>query len=144
MIEKGKYGCEDDFSGSSEPTCGWQLDPVTGEKIENSQGFCCECDLVSFLGNSPESTRGSECEMFNFGDAASSAHCLRFSRADLDYKAYSVQAPRLDYQIDLYFSVATTEGSIDSMVSLGQAQRNALAAEGKARVELVGDLQTFQ
>lgn len=101
VIERSKYDCEDDFSGKSEPTCGWQLDAVSGEKVLHSQGFCCECDLINFSG--VEATRGSSCDLiFNVGGAKSSAHCLRFSDPEADFKAFTMQAPILSYTIEVF------------------------------------------
>lgn len=98
------YDCEDDFTGQKEPTCGWQLDAVTGAKIPLSQGFCCQCDLVNFSGAS--ATRGTACSLiFNVGGGKSSAHCLRFSDSAAGFKAYTMQAPRLSYTIDFFVQV---------------------------------------
>ena len=65
VIQTSKFSCEDDFSGESMPTCGWQYDAITGARIPHSQGFCCECSIVNIEGR--EATRGSECDLFNLG-----------------------------------------------------------------------------
>ena len=91
VIQTPKYSCHDDpFSQDQEPTCGWQIDPETGSRLPYSQGFCCECDLLNFIGEVAEATRGSDCDLINVGSTASSAHCLKFSEADTWYKAYTM------------------------------------------------------
>ena len=106
VMQTSKYDCNDDGFGD-EPTCGWQIDPLNGSQLAHSQGFCCSCDLVNIF-EEVEATRGSNCELFNVGEGASSAHCLRFSEEETWYKAYTMQPPRLKYTIEVFSSLAVT------------------------------------
>ena len=146
VIQTSKFGCEDDFSGESEPTCGWQIDLISGEKIPFSQGFCCECDLLNIVGD--EATRGSDCDLFNFGSGSSSAHCLKFSEEQNWFKAYTIQAPKLIYTIEIVFSLPVENGETgeksfkEEVLHLGDFQRNARS--DSALIEIVGDFMAIQ
>ena len=54
-------------------------------------------------------TRGSACALVNIGAAASSAHCLRSGDGETWFKAYTMRAPKLVYQIDIFFSLPVNE-----------------------------------
>lgn len=69
--------CQDGFYSSS-ATCGFQYNNE-GQKIEDSQGFCCSCSMLSILGiDQTQLTRGSVCSALNFGSNSATAHCLTF------------------------------------------------------------------
>ena len=149
--QTGKFACSDDgFDESTVPTCGWQVDPLTGSKLVHSQGFCCECDLINIF-DSVEATRGSECDLINMGSSASSAHCLRFSEADTWFEAYTMQPPKLTYTIEIFFSLPVSKDSgsdgdagkdfREETIKLGDFQRNARSETAVA--ELVGNLVGF-
>ena len=60
-------------AASSENTCGFAFDQ-NGEKIRDSEGFCCDCTVQEFFGTSRPAHRGDiGCQLAG----GTSAHCLR-------------------------------------------------------------------
>lgn len=128
---------------------------MTGAKINLSQGFCCECSLVNIIDET-EATRGTDCDLFNFGSGAESAHCLRLSEPETWFKSYTLDAPRLAYDLQVFVSYEVDQELLDQngksgsntskfreeSIQLGDKKRS-----GKTevlRAEIVGELQTLQ
>lgn len=66
-------GCKDGWKESA--TCGFALDSA-GEKIWDSQGFCCSCSIgEQILGDGDYSRAALDCAFL--GGSQASAHCLR-------------------------------------------------------------------
>ena len=81
------------------PTCGWQYytqGDKKGQRIPNSQGFCCECPIISTQKNQ---VRGEVCAAISWEMGSESAHCLRFSEKEKRYKGYTMSSPILDYEM---------------------------------------------
>jgi len=66
VIRSTVLGCKDSFA-SSDPTCSFQFD-TKGTKIQDSQGFCCDCSFGQILGiGDSKVTRGNVCLTLNLG-----------------------------------------------------------------------------
>ena len=88
----GPWQCQDSHN-HNEPSCGWQYDS-NGEKIENSQGFCCACNAVDFNYASSFS-RGNSCQFIALNKGSTSAHCLKHSEPI--WSGYEISAPYITY-----------------------------------------------
>lgn len=105
-------GSCNDSPDAEDPTCGWTT--IGGERIEDSQGFCCNKDLEQDVGH-PDPVQGAVYDRFRgerFLDERSSAlnsfstaHCLR--QGDLFYDGYEIGGFRKTYDI----LVKLTQGS---------------------------------
>ena len=101
---------------AEQPTCGWFLNG-DGQRVENSQGFCCECstaDVIdSTLGDGGEEvTRGDlDCNWFGNGGAnivegtQESGHCLRFD--PLWYLGFGIKESQLVFRITVTVTKAS-------------------------------------
>ena len=106
LIASTIFNC-DDGAESTNPTCGWKYDDQ-GNRIWDSQGYCCTCDLEDFLGiNSGNYERGFACEAFNLGSGSSTAFCLVWD--SLWYSSYQI----LQYQISYTISIQITTPDIN-------------------------------
>jgi len=85
---------------SANPTCGWTFKGA--EKIEDSQGFCCNKDVEEL--SSACSWRGEEIlgEQSNPLNSFSTAHCL--SQGELFYHGYEIGEFHKTYQITVNFT----------------------------------------
>ena len=90
--------CQDD--PGEDVACGWVRNSA-GDAIPNSQGFCCRCDLEAMLGiygtQARSAGHGVECSIWN--SQSQTAHCLRMD--ELWYSAFTVGAPRVQYDLDV-------------------------------------------
>lgn len=99
VIPKQILGCEDD-TYSDDPTCGWRYDS-SGQRIWDSQGYCCACSFEEIIGfNSDELNRGNDCEAFNLGQGASTAHCIDWDK--LWYSCYQIGTHISYYTVDVF------------------------------------------
>lgn len=97
----------DDSPGSNQPTCGWQFNS-NKEKIQNSQGFCCECEFSDTLGlsNSDLNTRGGiNCKQLI--RKQSSGHCLVLD--DINYMGFTLEAPTIVYRIKVEMTIGESK-----------------------------------
>eukprot|EP00127_Corallochytrium_limacisporum_P005923 Clim_evm68s214 gene=Clim_evmTU68s214 len=130
--------CEADFVDGA--TCGYALDE-NGERIFDSQGFCCSCSIARQLGlETGYSRSGIDCQIFGLNASKSSAHCLRFD--DLWYAGYDVQPPRTEFTIgilrrDIELSVESAEPTTTLLGSLSSSVPQ-VKIENVLRAELVG------
>lgn len=96
-----------DGGNAEQPTCGWFRNEE-GKRVENSQGFCCECSWGETIdetwGESEEVTRGNiDCNYFGNGGenvidgTQESAHCLRFD--PLWYNGFGIGESQLEFTI---------------------------------------------
>ena len=93
--------------------CGWMLDPQ-GNRIQNSNGFCCRCD---FMHPAESSARGNlQCDFSHIlePDYTQSGHCLRMD--PLWYTAFSIGAHSVYYTIDVIFHRCSTVAGANSSV----------------------------
>ncbi|EAR82880.2 male gamete fusion factor (macronuclear) [Tetrahymena thermophila SB210] len=104
VIATTLFSCKDGFYDSS-PTCKFQYDSK-GQKILDSQGYCCYCSLSDILGMGNDLSRGKVCYALNLGAGSATAHCLKFS--PLWYSAFKIQ------QYQLYFEVNINIYTVDS------------------------------
>ncbi|GLC48085.1 hypothetical protein PLESTB_000713300 [Pleodorina starrii] len=80
------------------PTCGWATSR-SGERVQDSQGFCCKCDHALRLN--PDTWReriraGVSCQR-------GGAHCLEYD--ELWYSAYEVGPPELQFNINVRLGI---------------------------------------
>ena len=126
---------------SDTPTCGWQWyskGTNRGDRIPNSQGFCCECSLISI---EKEQIRGIECKGINTGVGSASGHCLRFSPPEEHYNGYTLSSPVLTYEIKITFSVPSQFGKAVETITLNSGTTSGRSQYG--RVQLTGELATL-
>ncbi|HRG13806.1 MAG TPA: HAP2/GCS1 family protein [Macellibacteroides fermentans] len=138
--ETNIFTCKDGDYDSS-PNCGWQYD-VSGNKIDNSQGYCCNCEFWEIIGlSNSQHNRAKNCGGLNFGEGSSSAHCLRFH--DLWYSAYEIMRNELYYEINIWIYEEGNDNPVSSfLLSPGDpiASDTALGCV----VKLIGDYYPSQ
>lgn len=131
------YSSCDDSASSGSPSCGWERDE-TGERILESQGFCCECSLAQQVGLDDDKSRGKQsCSLF--GGGSSTAHCLRFD--PLWYFAYEIDAPVASYGVvaTVYSAIPYAEGGgYSEATTLVVGPEQALARTDDVLVRMVG------
>jgi len=139
VIVVPSLGCVDGASSAS-PTCGWAVS--NGNRVQDSQGFCCTCDFLQTIGVSDSPTRATtlSCDLFT---SQQSAHCLRFG--ELWYSAYAVGAAETFFTLELGVT-SYVEGAENTEVvqhqevlTLGPTSPGARSADGKIIARLLGD-----
>lgn len=126
----------DDSPSSKAPTCGWQYNS-NQEKIENSQGFCCECEFGDALGISPSdaNTRGGiSCNKLLTKQA--SAHCVILD--EINYLGFNLESPTITYNIKVEVQIGETLKVLNITPSLKTQSMSGLGAS------LVGNFAPFQ
>eukprot|EP01084_Bolivina_argentea_P148193 259133_1 len=137
----GLSGCEDD--PNLNPTCGWARD-VSGDIIEDSQGFCCSC---STFGTDTIRGLGGQCSMF--GDDAETAHCLNFQHNNLWYSAYELEESEIYFEILITVykqnsdSTGISEEMIQETIILSPSNTGGASSDGKLVAKLIGDLVSY-
>ena len=102
------FECSDEAYASN-PSCGWKVD-TQGQRIWDSQGYCCECSLWQTIGLDPdEHVRGNQCQDFNLGSGYATAHCLVLD--DLWYSAYEVGTHTVGYNVQVDVTIPDSEGN---------------------------------
>lgn len=134
VILTSKYACKDNLS-EEQPTCGWQYSN-TGQQVPNSQGFCCSCSLINLQS---DDTRGNSCSTINIGTGSSSAHCLRFSDPSLDFAAYAVGSPSLNYNLTIQLAVPNTDGSYGIEQAMVSNVKPRAVTSNAMLAEVIGD-----
>ncbi|EFC41606.1 predicted protein [Naegleria gruberi] len=126
----------DDSSKSAAPTCGWVKDSQ-GNKIPDSQGFCCSCSVGQMFGDSSASNRGAlNC---GFMQMKSSAHCLRLGEVYWD--AYEIEGYVMSFEISVFIG----ETGFDDIGKVTVSPSSKLAQLPKGgRVELEGDFSAYK
>lgn len=117
------------------PTCGWKYD-TNGNKITDSQGFCCQCPLSVILsGGASQSIRGGKCEFLNIKEAAF-AHCLTFHNQW--FSAYEVM--QYEYSYDITVTVENQNNLNDSYtLTLSPSNIISVSEDRKILVKNIGD-----
>ena len=102
------FECSDEAYTSS-PSCGWKRDS-TGQKIWDSQGYCCACSVLQTLGLDPdEHVRGNQCQAFNLGEGYATAHCLVLD--ELWYSAFEIGTEAIGYEVKVEVTVPDLQGN---------------------------------
>ena len=143
----GGGGCDASPSSDS-PTCGWVADG-RGDRIPDSQGFCCMCsvsDGLSDLTGSPSTRRGDvSCSLlengFYLGGSPGSAHCLNFSRQF--YHGHTVGEARIDFDVHVHGSTVVTSVTPEWDLSVSPRDRASATPGGDIIVRLLGDLSGY-
>lgn len=106
------FSCDDGHYDES-PSCGWAYSEE-GQKIPDSQGFCCTCGFDDFLGLGDDLDRGKTCQALNLGEGSSTAHCLRLD--ELWLAAFEIRDFffRYELNIDISYSVSNSIQNITS------------------------------
>lgn len=135
IIASDIFTCEDGDL-SSNPTCGWQKDS-DGNKIENSQGFCCKCDFNQIIGiDGSTSIRGNKCKVLNLGINSSTAHCLSFN--ELWFSAYEINQYSLSYTIKV--NIISTQNTSDiQTLTLTPSNTISTSNDKNILVKIIGD-----
>mmetsp|Transcript_10828 Transcript_10828/g.24780 ORF Transcript_10828/g.24780 Transcript_10828/m.24780 type:complete len:677 (-) Transcript_10828:27-2057(-) len=142
IIQVGWLQCEDNpMSPDSDQTCG--VATLAGERVEDSEGFCCSCDAGDVISGTP--TRANlDCNILSLSE---SAHCLAWDA--LWYSVFDVDRPQVFYDITVTLAKPVDpEQGWDTIVyteerlQLSHQQPLAASSGGELRVELVGDLAT--
>lgn len=159
---KNHRTCEDKSTEPS-PTCGWHLSARTGERLRDSQGFCCGCSMSNAVDESIDgSIDGSgmsggagtefrarlDCNFFRTGlPLQAAAHCM--THGDEWFSGYAVGAARMDFDIFVDASV----GGDDVEIGAGSARNSTLrlgpdvalnrTRDGLVTAELLGDLASY-
>jgi hypothetical protein len=134
-------GCKDAPS-HNHPSCGWYL-TTAGDRVPNSQGFCCKCSTSSQFGftKSSNAYRGNlKCNAF--GSGQQSAHCFRYG-TDLWYGVYEMAPPYITHTIDVFVfkrprGRAPATNLVNSSVC---ADRNVKVPAGLGEFYCTGKLQ---
>jgi hypothetical protein len=140
VITTNVFTCKDGAYDDN-PNCGWQVDSK-GDKIPNSQGFCCNCEFWEILGlSSSQMNRAKNCGNLNFGDGSATASCLRW--ANLWYSAYEILRNELYYTINVWIY---QEGSDIPLATFQLDPSNPIASDPSigAIAKIVGDYYPAQ
>jgi Male gamete fusion factor len=139
LISRSVFDCSDG-GDSSNPTCGWKYDSQ-GNRIWDSQGYCCTCDFLDFLGiDKGNYERGYACQAFNLGSGSATAFCLVWD--GLWYSSYEI----LDYSI--YFTITVQIASTDengnyTLRSYELSPTIPIISTPKAILRLIGDFSPY-
>ena len=109
VISSTILGCHDSFT-SNDPTCSFQYDSQ-GNKIQDSQGFCCDCSFTQFLGIGENINRGNICHTLNLGTGSATAHCLRYE--ELWYSAFQISNYIITYDINITIQYSNKTNDFD-------------------------------
>lgn len=93
-------GCASDSSKLlTNPTCGSLY--FAGQRVTNSEGFCCQCTLDQMLGMGSHQRGEVQCNLFSglFGNGAS-VHCLRWG--PLWYSLFKIMTPTIESEISVH------------------------------------------
>ena len=165
-LGKAQRTCKDK-STDGFPTCGWTLSTSTGERLLDSQGFCCGCSMSNAIdqsidgsidgsgmtaGGGSEFRANLDCNVFRTGlPLQAGAHCMR--HGDDWYSGYSVGASRMDFDVFIDVSVGNDDvetaighnqhaqdGPTVSSLRLGPDVLINRTDDGLVMAELLGDL----
>lgn len=136
IVKSDIFTCNDKDQNDN-PTCGWQYDS-NGNKIANSQGFCCKCAFGQIIGMNPN-IRGNACELFNFGTGSASAHCLAFD--SLWFSGFELKQYQLNYKIGIQVigkNEADKNYDVESM-TLSPSNQISRSESGNIIARAIGD-----
>jgi len=134
------FDCEDDAK-SKDTTCGWHFDSE-GEKIWDSQGFCCRCEFDEVIGLDTDNySRAKSCQAFNLGKGSASAHCLVWD--DLWYSAYEIKSFETFYKVFVHLTKPKEDGSYE-LETLEVSPSVPLQYSKDVIVRLIGDFYPNQ
>ncbi|EFA79298.1 hypothetical protein PPL_07716 [Heterostelium album PN500] len=128
--------CKDSPSDHTCPT----VRDASGNQVPYSQGFCCSCDLGSYVGIDRDSRSHLSCTLF--GGRSSSASCM--AQRPLLYDSYSIEPPVTTYDI----VVNITQFNVTTGASQTQTYRlgndNLILNANGIVIKLVGDFASPQ
>eukprot|EP00873_Tetraselmis_striata_P012470 jgi/Tetstr1/432734/TSEL_022100.t1 len=131
-----------------EPTCGFTYDVATGQRIEDSQGFCCRCTASdafdqTFTNQNAQRMRGNlYCGIDGIVGGrplSASAHCLSMSQ--YWYEGFTIGESLLQFGVTLTVEYPGS-GLMPSSLSLSPSV--PLGVTDKVRASLLGDLASYQ
>eukprot|EP00873_Tetraselmis_striata_P029012 jgi/Tetstr1/449276/TSEL_036479.t1 len=131
-----------------EPTCGFTYDVATGQRIEDSQGFCCRCTASdafdqTFTNQNAQRMRGNlYCGIDGIVGGrplSASAHCLSMSQ--FWYEGFTIGESLLQFGVTLTVEYPGS-GLMPSLLSLSPSV--PLGVTDKVRASLLGDLASYQ
>lgn len=114
-------------------------------KLDDSQGFCCECELGDFLGagEAAQSRAGMLCDALDTGSAHATAHCMRLK--DLWYDAYNVEAAEAHFNIDIRFRQCEDDACTqyeDTVLTIGPGNPEARDPVTGSSARFIGEVST--
>eukprot|EP00811_Abedinium_folium_P013352 NODE_2240_length_2260_cov_6.913737.p1 GENE.NODE_2240_length_2260_cov_6.913737~~NODE_2240_length_2260_cov_6.913737.p1 ORF type:complete len:716 (+),score=196.30 NODE_2240_length_2260_cov_6.913737:235-2148(+) len=142
IIQTGWLQCKDNILDNVESlTCG--VATSGGEVVEDSQGFCCSCDVDDIFSGTY--TRGDlDCSVLSLSE---SAHCLAWD--DLWYSIFEVDTAQISYEITVTLAKPVDPESAwdnvtyeEQVLTLSHQVPEAASEDGAFIVNLVGDLAT--
>lgn len=136
VVKSDIFTCNDKDQNEN-PTCGWQYDD-DGNKIPNSQGFCCKCTFGQIIGINPN-IRGNACRLFNFGTGSAAAHCLSFD--SLWFSGFELKQYQMDYKITIKVigrNEASSDYEVESM-KLSPSNQISKSESGNIIARTIGD-----
>eukprot|EP00347_Sterkiella_histriomuscorum_P005563 403356130 len=131
--------CDDSYN-SNDPTCGWQYDK-NGNKIQYSQGFCCDCPLSDIFTIADKETRGFSCILANTFYAT--AHCLKFSSER--FSAYKISPPRVEYTITAQIQIFDKNYNFYRQYDINlRPDRREKVIDDSIYISIIGDFMPTQ
>lgn len=146
--------CDDMWeSDSDESTCGFDRD-ANGNKIWDSQGFCCWCKEQdkwrgSFSDSTPFSRAGLTCKLFAKAQAA--AHCMKYD--DLWYTVNELGRWEMEFGIHVktFDQVTKKEGNVTKPkwvpggeIVIGPHVRRGRGKYGRLLASYIGEFQSHR
>lgn len=137
-----------DNAASDHPTCGWFHEQDTGQRVLDSQGFCCECTARqgwehTWSGSSEQTRANLNCGFFQqglyAGGVPGSAHCLWYS--ELWYQGYQVEAPFVRFTVDVDVTMPDLRNATLVLAPSDPVQR---LQDGTVEARLKGDLAGYR
>ncbi|KAL5463657.1 hypothetical protein EMCRGX_G032572 [Ephydatia muelleri] len=133
--KKGK-SCRDDwYSTDSESACGFVYEK--GERIFDSQGFCCSCAVG---GNKYYRGSDKKCQLPNGLKSGSSGHCLKFS--PLYHYVFGLYPPQLMFDITVTIEQANSNNTWSPVVEdlkIGPQRTIMKSANYSVNVQYIAD-----
>ena len=134
-------------------SCAWAKD-ADGNKILDSEGKCCTCDVGDQLfGGKSGNSRSGKLNCMLLGRNQASAHCMRLDA--LWYNVYEIGAPRVISEVDIIVmrhtrnwtqgtgvcsSAAASKDAISrEHLRIGSQNRRAHSTDGSVSATFVGD-----
>jgi len=136
VISSSAFTCQEGAENTN-PTCEWFYDN-NGNKVKNSEGFCCSCDVWQIMGMSKTKSRSNDCTL---NPGSSSAHCLRYD--SLWYSAYEIMSNDLYYTIEVSIH-EDGSGKLLSKLNLDPSKPIAADPNLCCVVKLIGDFLPSQ
>ncbi|WIA16742.1 hypothetical protein OEZ85_013396 [Tetradesmus obliquus] len=152
IVRPGAGNCKADAFDEA-PTCSWYY--VMGQKVDDSQGFVCECDAgqiwdTTFSTNTERTRANLDCDFFSdpldilIGRKPCSAHCLMMD--EHWYGGYGLGEASLQFEITAaltYAGGSSSSSSSGEALKLSPSMPWALSAGRTLGAKLLGDLAGY-